>query len=1258
MAQTWKICVDTGGTFTDCIAENQDGEVRRTKVLSSGKLRASVIKTNNDGMVYIHQNWNTFGASLTGYSVSFARKSGRIGEIITFNPEESILYIKFSDKITLQPGTEIDIYSGEEAPVLAARLITSSTLNEVLPVSEMRLGTTKGTNALLELKGENPVLLITEGFADLPEIGTQQRENLFELNISKPKPLYRAVIEVPERIDSKGEIIKALTESEINNVLREVYKHKPVVVVIALFNSYVNPNHEQILRNLLKTAGIKYVVASSDLGKEIKILSRVQTVIVDGYLKPVLDNYLYRVRKSLPKHTKLRVMSSSGSLINSHQFSPKDSLLSGPAGGVIGTGIIAEKLGLKKVLAFDMGGTSTDVSKYDNGYDFIYETKVGSASILAPALYLETVAAGGGSVCGFDGFKLTVGPESAGADPGPACYGAGGPLAITDINLLLGRFNTSGMSFPVDVESAKVWLTELKKAHPTLQKITDESILKGYLDIANEKMAKAIQKISTRKGYDPSEYSLVAFGGAGGMHACQIAQILNVESVVIPYDAGILSAYGIGNARIERITSRLILKELKLVKDSIQQIIDELFDEGCRLLLDEGIDSNNIACSKVSLDMRFMGQDEVLEIPYRSIETIEKDFKKQYLKMFGHYIESRAVEIRSIRCFVADKCSNIVQISWPQKINTPEPAEKQQSFVNGKWQNVPVFKIENLNEGNYFSGPAIVINKTSTSYIDEGWQVLINHDRDMLLNHQELKKNSDNNKPEEVQLELFTNRFMSVATEMGSLLQRTAFSVNIKERLDFSCAILDKQGYLVVNAPHIPVHLGALGLCMREVLKQYSLQEGDILVTNHPAFGGSHLPDVTMIAPVYFKGKLVAFLANRAHHAEIGGISPGSMPANARRLAEEGVVIPPIYILKGGKEKLNDLNEILVNYKFPTRAVHENLADLRAAMASLNYGNEKLQELLATHTAETVTYYMRKLKKYAEFTLSKSLKKFEDIKLSAIEYLDDGSAIEVKISVTKQKVIFDFEGTSGQHENNMNATPAIVNSAVLYALRLLVEDQIPLNEGLIEKVEIKLPKGCMLNPVFTDNPETSPAVVGGNVEISQRLVDTLLKAFGLAACSQGTMNNLLFGNNQFGYYETICGGVGATLNANGASAIHQHMTNTRITDPEILEHRYPVRVEKFAIRRGSGGEGKFKGGNGVERQITFLEPMQVTILSQHRVESPYGINGGKSGLKGEQFKVDKDGNLEQVKGIDTLDLNSDEGILIRTPGGGGAGTGD
>ncbi len=1236
MNKMWNIWIDTGGTFTDCIAVSPDGDVLRRKVLSSGALKGTIEKCVGPEQYVVKNNWGVATDIIKDYLFKIPNKNIS-SKVIGFDPSTSIISI--SNSLTkLKPGDEVEITADEEAPILAIRLVTNSGLNDTLPDLNLKLGSTKGTNALLERKGNPPTLFVSKGFKDLLVIGNQTRIDLFALDVSKPKLLYDRVVEVEGRIDAKG---KEQAPLDLTN-LEKQESDRPVA--ISLLNAYSNPSHEQEVRKQLDSS-IKFVSVASELTSGIKYLERTQTAVANAYLDPIITSYVDGIHSKLSPSSSFQIMSSSGGLLPAFGFKPKDSLLSGPAGGLVGARTIGKKLGRNKLLTFDMGGTSTDVSRIDGDFDYRFETKVGDATVFSPTLYIETVAAGGGSICQFDGHKYTVGPESGGASPGPACYGAGGPLTVTDVNLLLGRLNGSQFSIPIYKEQAQKALDELKGNN------TEEEVLSGLLKIANEKMADAIRKISVAKGYKPEEYALLSFGGAGGLHACAVAELLDVGEIIIPYDAGILSAYGIGMSNRESFAERTYLQVLSTVSSVLESDIAELGEKAIDQLVQEGASKTNCQIKNVLLSLRLKGQDTSIDIKYTSLDQIEYSFQSEYEQLYGHWIDDREIEVESVKVFVHEVVENNIHASPSTK--EVSDYEGQEVYLSGKWREVPVYDVHSFQSGDEIKGPAILLNDTSTALIEEGWLGTFDDTLNLVINNSN-EVNSDDQLSEGIELELYTNRFASIAEEMGNLLQRTSFSVNIKERLDFSCAILDQNGDLVVNAPHIPVHLGAMGVCVKSVLKAVDVKRGDIVITNHPGFGGSHLPDVTLIAPVYHKNELLGYVANRSHHAEIGGKKPGSMPADATNLEEEGVIIAPMFIQKGGQLLLNEVRDKLLSGRYPSRNVEENMADLSAGLAALRLGQTSLDQLCEKEGLDKVKAYFTKLNDYAHSCMLSSIKNIANGQHEAIEYLDDGSPLSVKVTKDNDQLIFDFSGSSEVHKGNLNATKAIVTSAVLYVLKLIIKEPVPMNEGVLRNIELKIPEG-MLNPDFDKPHHQCPAVVGGNVETSQRLVDTMIKALKLAACSQGTMNNLLFGNEKFGYYETICGGVGATENGPGADAVHQHMTNTRITDAEILELRYPVQVMKFEIRKGSGGAGMHKGGDGIIRQLKFTEEVDLTVLTQHRKERPFGMDGGESGHCGRQYIIKKYGSTLDLAGIQSLQLSPGDSVVIETPGGGGYG---
>ena len=1281
MNKSFQIAIDTGGTFTDCMATDNFGNEYRTKILSNSTIRGEVTEHISGNIFKIKQPWQLKKDILKDYLFLVLGHSFN-SKVISFDVENSILEIEDNlPKLFENQIFSFALTANEEAPILGARLITETSLQEQFPDIQMRIGSTKGTNALLELKGAKTAFVVTKGFKDLLVIGNQARPDIFALNIVRPEPLHSVVVEIKEQIDFEGKIIKDINVELIDSVIQKLKNQGVESIAICLKNAYRNNIHEKILQNLF-LKHFKFVNISTELSSQIKFVNRAETTVVNAYLSPIISNYLQKITDKLPFQD-LKVMTSSGSLVRSDAFYPKDSLFSGPAGGVVGASVIAEKAGFQNFIAFDMGGTSTDVARYDGELNYQFSQKIGNAHIFSPSLAIETVAAGGGSICTYDGYKLSVGPESAGSMPGPACYGAGGPLTITDVNLLLGRLDATQFSIPVFPKKAEERLNEILQQSDN--QINREEVLEGFRAIANEKMAETVRKISISKGYDTADYALVAFGGAGGLHACGIANLLNISTILLPKDAGILSAFGISKAKIERFSEANLIKIFdENFCTNLHQNFELLEKEVTGKLENDGVLKVNIQFKNHFLYLRFKGQDSSLEIKWSDYEKVIGQFKEKYISIYGHWVENREIEIESIRVIAFEKIVN-EKIEKFSKIIVEEYQPKPSHFINtfteNKHQNVPVFIRENLKAGAIIEGFALLLDRFSTTVIEEDWEFVLDSDgtgRMITGARNEVSSNSISRVDEtrngvpsnttsshssvQTELELFTNRFMSIAENMGVLLQRTALSVNVKERLDFSCALLDAEAELIANAPHIPVHLGSLGVCVRSVLQYIKIGKGDVVITNHPKYGGSHLPDITLISSVYsIDNQLIGYVVNRCHHSEIGGIRPASMPPNSVNLAEEGVVIPPMYLVKHGEIRWEEITNVLTSAKYPTRALQENLADLNAALAANKNGEIALQNLVNQHGLEKVHFYMNQLKTYSTQKMKERLLAFGKGIYEAEEFLDDESRtdfqpvcpLKAKIQIFDNECIIDFTGSSKTHQGNLNANISIVNSVVVYVLRLLLNEKIPLNDGILKAVKIIIPENSILNPDFPNDPEKCPAVVGGNVELSQRLTDTLLKAFGIMACSQGTMNNFLFGNAHFGYYETICGGSGAGDGFHGTSGVHTHMTNTRITDPEVMELRYPVYLNRFEIRENSGGKGLFDGGNGIIREIKFLEKVEVSLIRQHQQQEPYGLNGGENGKTGKHILKKKNGDSFSNN---EFSVENGDILTIYTPGGGGFGS--
>ncbi|MEE3232838.1 MAG: hydantoinase B/oxoprolinase family protein [Candidatus Latescibacterota bacterium] len=1249
----WKIWIDTGGTFTDCLARSPSGFYSRTKVLSTSALRGQIIDVLDDCRIKVACDWPLVRGLEIGFSFVLLQREGA--------PKRYVVECDLSEGLMkldgpLSQGTcgiGFEIKSPQPAPILAAQLVTGSANPESLPRISMRLGTTRGTNALLEKQGVRVALFVTKGFSDVLQIGTQSRPDLFSLDIRKTPPLYTSVVEVDERIDSHGKVISVPVLNSLREKVEELLGDGINTVAISFVNSHVNSIHEAQVANYLMSYGMQRVICSADRVPFIKYLQRTQTTVVDAFIGPIVDDYLSEIESGI-NNGSLHVMTSAGGLVPNYEFRAKDSLLSGPAGGVVGAIRAGRLAGFNRIISFDMGGTSTDVARFDHEYEYVFEHHVGDAHVVAPALSIETIAAGGGSICSVHSGCLKVGPESAGAVPGPACYGAGGPLTLTDINLLLGRLNEKHFGIPINRSAAEIRFNELleKVCDQTSTTPSKEEILEGFISIAEERMADAVHRVSLEKGYDPEEYALVAFGGAGGQHACGVAQLLGIKTVVIPEDAGLLSALGIGHALVERFAEMQILENLSLVAETLPKFIEELAQEARSKIEKEGI-SDSVVSRRI-VQLRFVGQDQPLSLEWQL--DLETAFLARYEQLYGHSPESKEIEIVSLRVVVSS-------LAIESPITDPRARKStwvgfdgfSQMWIEGKWVDASVYDRLKLQIRENLVGPALIFESHSATFISNEWDGLVHDSGSLILEHKRRVSTDYPKKHESIRLELFVNGLRSIAEEMGTLLQRTALSTNVKERLDFSCGILDRRGNLIVNAPHIPVHLGALGMCVRSVIDTMEMKPGDTVLTNHPGFGGSHLPDITLISPVFVESQLIGYVANRAHHAELGGIRPGSMPPDAHFLFEEGVVIDPMYIVKSGKVIWGEVRALLIESPYPSRSIESNIADLAAALAANARGTSAFEALANRYGLDDLETYMNRLWMESSQGVKKALKKLGDGIYSAKENLDDGTAIVVNIEVENGNAFVDWTGTGGVHSGSLNATPAIVRSAVLYVLRVMVDEPLPLNEGMMEGVRIKLPFPSLLSPDFNCNREEAPAVMGGNVETSQRLVSVLLRAFGLCAGSQPTMNNILFGTEDFGYYETVCGGTGAGPGYDGTDAVHSHMTNTRITDVEIIEHRYPIRVERFSIRNNSGGAGFWKGGNGVIRELTFLQPMELSLVTQGRIKGAYGLEGGEAGALGRQLLIRQDGSIQELRSLEGISVQSGDKLVMETPGGGGYG---
>lgn len=1201
-----------------------DGKVARVKVLSHAALRGRVVAAEGRRLRVDALDRTLVGARATLRLDGHPPLEARI--------ERDALIVDALDQIPDRFELRFDL----EAPVLAAHLLTRTPLDRPLPPCRLRVATTRATNALLESGGDAPALFVTAGFGDLLRIGDQRRPDLFARDTRTAPPLHGEVVEVDARLAADGTVLRALDLETIRPRAERILAEGTRTAAVAFLHAYRNPEHERAVETLLLELGFDAVSTSSATAPRIKLVERATTAVVDAYLTPTMRSWLKNIGAALPAGT-AAVMTSAGGLKSAERFRATEALLSGPAGGVVGALRAARASGWERGIAFDMGGTSTDVARFTDRPETTDRHRVGDATLIAPAVAIETVAAGGGSICRRDGRRLRVGPESAGADPGPACYGAGGPLTLTDVNLLLGRLSPEDFPIPVDLDAARA------AAHELLD-TPIEPQLEGLLAIADERMADAVRSVSIGRGYDPGEHGLVAFGGAGAQHACAVSERLGIDRLLVPEDASLLSAVGLGHAAVERTVERQLLTALPTDLDA--RFADAESD-ALRSLESDASRQGRPSIVRRRLALRLVGQESTLEIDWQRGLDVAAAFADRYRRLYGYAPPDRAIEVESLRVVAADEVAPIV----PPDERAPDveatPCGRREIFLDGRARSVPLYRRRALGRA---EGPALIVESGTTTLVRDGWRARLN-----AAGHLELQRAGTTRiaraDDEAIELELFTQRFHALVDAMGQALRRTAVSTNVKERLDYSCALLDAEGRLVANAPHVPVHLGALGLCTRSVARELPPRPGDVIVTNHPGFGGSHLPDVTVLTPVFLAECLLGWVASRAHHAEIGGTRPGSMPPDATTLAEEGAVIPPTRLVERGEARWERIESLLTTGPHPTRALEDNLADLRAAVAANRLGATRLEELATTHGVEALSARMRALRELSAELLSDAL---TDGTYRASQSLDDGAELAVEIRVAQGRARIDFNGTSAPHPGNLNATPAIATSAVLYVLRLLIDRPLPLNEGLLAPVELVIPRS-MLDPGFDAEPQGAPAVVGGNVESSQRLVDTLLLALGELACSQGTMNNVVFGNDRCSYYETLGGGAGAGPGFDGASGRHTHMTNTGLTDPEILELRYPVRLWRHALRRGSGGEGRFRGGDGIERELEFLEAVELSLLTQHRVEAPYGGNGGGAGARGEQSIVRADGSVERLASIAAVKIEAGDRLRIATPGGGGWG---
>ena len=1150
------------------------------------------------------------------------------------------------------------VLSSDRAPLEGIRQLLGLSAGQAIPACRVRMGTTLATNALLERKGERFALLITRGFRDLLRIGTQARPDLFALAIHKPSVLYEEVLEIDARADRDGNPLERPDRAALLAQLRELRARGIDTVAIVVLGDHRTGTLESEVADLARAAGISHISLSHRLAPRLGLLARGDTASVDAYLTPRLGRYLETLQAELPGST-LQLMQSSGGLCDAAHFRGPNALLSGPAGGSVALAHIAHDLGLDQVLGFDMGGTSTDVSRYAGEFERRYEHEIAGVRVVAPMLAIHTVAAGGGSICRLRDGRLTVGPDSAGSDPGPLCYGHTGARALTvsDVNLALGRLVTDRFPFPLEYAPVASALQRIAAELRENGHIADlRSVAEGFFEIANRNMAEALRQVSVARGFDVRNHALVVFGGAGGQHACALARLLGIGQIVFHPLAGVLSAYGMALADLSHHVSADA--GARSLSDALLAELEprfELLEREARRVVEAQAPTRDAACIR-SLDLRYAGSETTLTLTLGSATELRQRFELLHAQNFGHRRADAELQVSAVR--VEARVPSALGYARPAGLApgpVPRPARRTTLWCGGqRYDEVPVFERETLTASARITGPALIAEAVATIVVEPGFELECRADGILLARPDPARAaevaaasvDDESRAADPVTLEVMSNAFMSIAEQMGHTLQRTAQSTNIRERLDFSCAIFDAHAGLVANAPHIPVHLGAMSESVRAVLEAHpSLAAGDVFVTNDPAAGGSHLPDVTVVLPVHdAHGVLRFFSATRGHHSDIGGITPGSMPAFSRHLTEEGSVFTALQVGSTGTLDRALILDTLARGPYPARRPLENLADIEAQIAAARTGVRLLNELVRERGQAHVERYMRAVQELAGDSVARVIAGLPEGNCAFRDQLDDGTPIAVCVRVAAGKLELDFSDSGPESVGNLNAPRAVTLAAVLYVLRALVGRPIPLNSGCLRDVTVRIPEASILNP------SPGRAVAGGNVETSQRVVDVLLGALGRAAASQGTMNNVSFGHERFGYYETIAGGAGAGPGFAGASAVHTHMTNTRITDPEIIEQRFPVRIREFSSRAGTGGQGSYAGGDGACREYEFLEPLTVSLLSERRVTAPFGLAGGEAGALGKNFH-----NGREVPGHAVFQVAVGDRLRIETPGGGGYG---
>ncbi|HKX33152.1 MAG TPA: hydantoinase B/oxoprolinase family protein [Blastocatellia bacterium] len=1133
-------------------------------------------------------------------------------------------------------------------------------------IDSVKMGTTVATNALLERRGEPTVLFVTKGFGDALRIAYQNRPRLFDREIRLPELLYRRVVEVVERIGAQGEVVTPLDESRTRAALEAASAEGFRSLAVVFMHGYRFPRHEQRVAEMAREAGFTQVSVSHLVSPLMKFVSRGDTTVVDAYLSPILRRYVDQVASELPE-ARLMFMQSNGGLTDARRFQGKDSILSGPAGGIIGLVRTSELAGFKQVIGFDMGGTSTDVSHYAGEFEREFETQVAGVRMRAPMMSIHTIAAGGGSILHFDGQRYQVGPDSAGANPGPACYRRGGPLTVTDCNVMLGKiqpacfprvFGPQGdQSLDPEIVREKFGALAAEIEAATGIRRAPEEVAEGFIRVAVANMANAIKYISVQRGHDVTRYTLTCFGGAGGQHACLVADELGMTSIYIHPLAGVMSAYGMGLADITAMREQAV--ELRMEPEACGKIrteLDRLGEAARQEVLGQGVAPERIELRE-RLHLRYEGTDSALVVPFGELADAQRSFDAAYQRRFGFLMPGRRLIVEAVSVEAAGRSEPVIEAPAAGTGAPAAPVGTVKMTTAGGAQAAPVFRREALAIGQQIQGPALIAEQNATTIVEPGWRAEVTP-----LNHLVLRRVAARERElaigttvDPVMLEVFNNLFMSIAEQMGLRLANTAYSVNIKERLDFSCALFDAEGHLIANAPHMPVHLGSMGESIKTVIRRNAgrIRPGDVYVLNDPYNGGTHLPDVTVITPVFDEPgrEILFYVGSRGHHADIGGITPGSMPPFSRTVEDEGVLLDNVKLVEGGRLLEDRMRQLLASARHPARNIDQNLADLRAQIAANEKGVQELRRMVSHFGLEVVRAYLGHVQDHAEESVRRVLGVLKDGEFS--QELDNGALIRLKITIgaDRRSATIDFAGTSAQLENNFNAPTAVVYAAVLYVFRTLVEAEIPLNAGCLRPLRLLIPEGCLLNP------RPPAATVAGNVETSQSITDALYGALGAMAASNGTMNNFTFGNAHYQYYETISGGTGAGPGFHGCDTVQVHMTNSRLTDPEVLEWRYPVRVEEHSIRRGSGGRGKWSGGNGATRRIRFLEPMTAAILSGRRRVAPSGMAGGEPGAVGRSWveRADGPGRRIELSYADEIDMQAGDLFVIESPGGGGYG---